>query len=56
MSSRTHGKRARKALKAKFPDMPSNLVELEKFLQSKGIATTSINDVENWLEFIENCN
>ena len=49
------GKRARTLLKAKFPDMPSKTSELERFLQSKGIATTGITDVEQWLQMIEEC-
>ena len=49
------GKRARALLKAKFPDMPSKTSELERFLQSKGIATTGITDVEQWLKMIEEC-
>lgn len=49
------GKRARALLKAKFPDMPSEISKLERFLQSKGIATTGITDVEQWLKMIEEC-
>lgn len=55
MKSKEFGKRARAALKAKFPDMPSKVSELERFLQSKGIATTGITDVEQWLQMIEEC-
>ncbi len=53
--SKEYGKRARVLLKAKFPDMPSKTAELERFLQSKGIATTGITDVEQWLQMIEEC-
>ena len=56
MKSKEYGKRARALLKAKFPDMPSKTAELERFLQSKGIATTGIPDVEQWLQIIEECN
>lgn len=55
MKSKEYGKRARALLKAKFPDMPSKTAELERFLQSKGIATTGISDVEQWLQMIEEC-
>lgn len=55
MKSKEFGKRARTLLKAKFPDMPSKVTELERFLQSKGIATTGITDVEQWLKMIEEC-
>lgn len=55
MKSKEFGKRARALLKAKFPDMPSKTAELERFLQSKGIATTGITDVEQWLQMIEEC-
>lgn len=55
MKSKEFGKRARALLKAKFPDMPSKVTELERFLQSKGIATTGIADVEQWLKMIEEC-
>ena len=55
MKSKEFGKRARILLKAKFPDMPSKVTELERFLQSKGIATTGIADVEQWLKMIEEC-
>lgn len=55
MKSKEFGKRARALLKAKFPDMPSKTAELEKFLQSKGIATSGITDVEQWLKMIEEC-
>lgn len=55
MKSKEFGRRARALLKAKFPDMPSKTVELERFLQSKGIATTGITDVEQWLKMIEEC-
>lgn len=55
MKSKEFGKRARALLKAKFPDMPSKTAELERFLQSKGIATTGIVDVEQWLKMIEEC-
>lgn len=55
MKSKEFGKRARTLLKAKFPDMPSKVTELERFLQSKGIATTGIADVEQWLKMIEEC-
>lgn len=55
MKSKEFGKRARTLLKAKFPDMPSKVSELERFLQSKGIATTGIADVEQWLRMIEEC-
>lgn len=55
MKSKEYGKRARALLKAKFPDMPSKTAELERFLQSKGIATTGIPDVEQWLQMIEEC-
>lgn len=55
MKSKEFGKRARALLKAKFPDMPSKTAELERFLQSKGIATTGITDVEQWLKMIEEC-
>lgn len=55
MKSKEFGKRARALLKAKFPDMPSKTAELERFLQSKGIATTGIADVEQWLKMIEEC-
>lgn len=49
------GKRSRTLLKSKFPDMPSKIAELDRFLQSKGIATTGITDVEQWLKMIEEC-
>lgn len=49
------GKRARDLLRAKFKDMPSKMSEVERFLQSKGIATTGITDVEQWLKMIEEC-
>lgn len=55
MKSKEFGKRARALLRAKFPDMPSKTAELERFLQSKGIATTGIADVEQWLKMIEEC-
>lgn len=55
MKSKEYGKRARALLKAKFPDMPSETAKLERFLQSKGIATTGIPDVEQWLQMIEEC-
>ena len=55
MKSKEYGKRARALLKAKFPDMPSKTAELERFLQSKVIATTGIPDVEQWLKMIEEC-
>ena len=55
MKSKEFGKRARALLKAKFPDMPSKTAELERFLQSRGIATTGIADVEQWLKMIEEC-
>lgn len=55
MKSKEFGKRARALLKAKFPDMPSKTAELERFLQSKDIATTGITDVEQWLKMIEEC-
>lgn len=55
MKSKEYGKRARALLKAKFPDMPSKTAELERFLQSKDIATTGITDVEQWLKMIEEC-
>ncbi len=55
MKSKKFGKRARALLKAKFPDMPSNIAELDGFLQSKGIVTTGITDVEQWLNMIEEC-
>lgn len=55
MKSKKYGKRARALLKAKFPDMPSETAKLERFLQSKGIATTGIPDVEQWLQMIEEC-
>lgn len=55
MKSKEFGKRARALLKSKFSDMPSKTAELERFLQSKGIATTGITDVEQWLRMIEEC-
>ena len=55
MKSKEFGKRARALLKTKFPDMPSKTAELERFLQSKGIATTGITDVEQWLNMIKGC-
>lgn len=55
MKSKEFGKRARALLKSKFPDMPSKTAELERFFQSKGIATTGIADVEQWLRMIEEC-
>lgn len=55
MKSKEFGKRARALLKTKFPDMPNKTAELERFLQSKGIATTGITDVEQWLQMIEEC-
>lgn len=55
IKSNEFGKRARTLLKTKFPDMPSKVAELERFLQSKGIATTGITDVEQWLKMIEEC-
>ena len=55
MKSKEFGKRARTLLKSKFSDMPSKTAELERFLQSKGIATTGITDVEQWLRMIEEC-
>lgn len=55
LKSKEFGKRARDLLKSKFPDMPSKVSELERFLQSKGIATTGITDVEQWLKMIEEC-
>lgn len=55
LKSKEFGKRARALLKAKFPDMPSKTAELERFLQSKGITTTGIPDVEQWLKMIEDC-
>lgn len=55
LKSKKFGQRARVLLKAKFPDMPSKMSELERFLQSKGIATTGISDVEQWLKMIEEC-
>ena len=55
IKSNEFGKRARTLLKTKFPDMPSKVAELERFLQSKGIATTGITDVEQWLKMIKEC-
>lgn len=55
IKSNKFGKRARALLKSKFSDMPSKTTELERFLQSKGIATTGITDVEQWLKMIEEC-
>lgn len=55
INSREFGRRARNLLRTKFPDMPKKSVELESFLQSKGIATTGITDVEQWLKMIEEC-
>ena len=55
LKSKEFGKRARALLKAKFPDMPSKVAELERFLQGKGIATTGITNVEDWLKMIEEC-
>ena len=55
MKSKEFGKRARALLKTKFPDMPSKTAELERFLQSKEIATTGITDVEQWLNMIKGC-
>ena len=55
VSSKEYGKRARNLLKAKFPDMPKKMSELERFLESKKIPVTGIPDVEKWLEFINEC-
>lgn len=55
INSREFGRRARNLLRTKFPDMPKKSAELEGFLQSKGIATTGITDVEQWLKMIEEC-
>lgn len=55
INSKKFGKRARTLLKSKFPDMPSKISEIERFLQSKRIATTGITDVEHWLKMIEEC-
>lgn len=55
VKSKEYGRRARALLEAKFPDMPSQVSELERFLQGKGITTTGITDVEQWLDMIENC-
>lgn len=53
--SKQYGKRVRGLLKTKFPDLSGKMSEIEKFLQSKKIATTGITDVENWIKLIEGC-
>jgi hypothetical protein len=55
LKSKEFGARARRLLKSKFPDMPSKVSELERFLQSKNITTVGISDVEQWLQMIEEC-
>lgn len=55
IKSRELGSRARKLLKQKYPDLPSSISKLEKFLQSKGITTTGIIDADAWLKEIEEC-
>lgn len=55
IKSKEFGSRTRALLKAKFPDMPSKVAELERFLQGKGITTTGITNVEDWLKMIEEC-
>ena len=55
LKSKEFGKRTRDLLRAKFPNMPNKVAELERFLQSKGIATTGITDVEQWLKMVEEC-
>lgn len=49
------GKRVRDLLKRKFPNLPNKPAELERFLQSKGINTTNIRDVEDWIKMIKEC-
>lgn len=39
----------------KWKNVPDDLEARAKYLQSKGIATTGIKDVESWLSMIEEC-
>jgi hypothetical protein len=42
-------------LKDKFGEAYTKATDKEAFLRSKGITTTSIQDVEAWMEHIKNC-
>lgn len=53
--SREFGKRALTLLRTKFPNMPTQISELERFLQNNKIPTVNISDVEKWLKLIEEC-
>lgn len=52
-------KQVREVLKTKWPDAPSNMVELEKFLKKKDVEVNAIGtsdaDVNTWLETIKEC-
>lgn len=55
IKSKEYGSKVRALLKSKFPNMPGNLSEIEKFLQEKKIPTTFNTSVEEWISLIENC-
>lgn len=55
LNSKKYGRRVRDLLKQKFPDFPSKMSEAESFLKSKGINTTNISDVEDWIQMIIDC-
>ena len=38
-----------------WENVPDNINELNSYLESKGIITTGITDVESWLDMIKNC-
>ena len=52
-------KRFRNIIQQKWPDAPSKVAELEKFLRDKNIEVdiigTSETDIQVWLDTIENC-
>jgi hypothetical protein len=45
----------RDLLTKKFGKAYTEAVNKESFLKSKGITTTAIQDVDAWMEHIENC-
>lgn len=55
IKSEEFGDRAMDLLEEKFPDLPDSMAEIPAFLERHKIATTNIDNVEDWLRMIEEC-
>ena len=57
--SKGYRSKIRKEIKAKWPDAPSKINELTKFLEEHGVEVTSIGtskeDIDTWIDTLKNC-